>query len=90
LLRLSVWTCFCPVFSHYTSSGFGIDEQIRLANACRDLDRRGVKWLMSNSSVALIHDLYSEYIIDVVPAKRAINCKGNRRGPVDEVLIRNY
>ena len=77
-------------YASYTSSGFGIDEQIRLANACRDLDRRGVKWLVSNSSVPLIHDLYSNFIIDVVPAKRSINCKGGKRGPVDEVLIRNY
>ena len=77
-------------YTSYTSSGFGLDEQKRLANACRDLDRRGVRWLMSNSSVPVIHDLYSNFILDVVPAKRSINCKGEKRGAVDEFLIRNY
>ena len=77
-------------YTSYTSSGFGLDEQKRLANACRDLDRRGVKWLMSNSSVPVIHDLYSDYIIEIVPARRAVNCKANKRGVVDELLIHNF
>lgn len=77
-------------YTDYTPTGFGFDEQVRLAKACRDLDRRGVKWLMSNSSVHLIHELYSDFIIDIVPARRTINCKGEKRGVVDEVLIRNY
>ena len=77
-------------FTSYTSSGFGISEQVRLANACRDLDRRGVKWLLSNSSVPVIHDLYSNYIIDIVPARRAVNCNANKRGVVDELLIHNF
>ena len=32
----------------------------------------------------------SKITIDIVKAKRSINSNGNKRGEVDEVLIRNY
>ena len=51
---------------------------------------RGIKFLLSNSSCEFIEDLYKDYIIDHVDAKRAINVKPEKRGEIQEVLVRNY
>ena len=34
--------------------------------------------------------IYKDYIIDHVDAKRAINVKPEKRGEIQEVLVRNY
>lgn len=77
-------------FTGYDKGGFNREEQIRLKNLCDKLDKRGVRFLLSNSSTDFIKELYRDYNITIVKAKRAINSKGNARGEVDEVLVRNY
>lgn len=77
-------------FTSYDASGFSTDDQIALRDACDDLTRKGVNFLLSNSHTPLIRDLYSEYELTVVKARRSINSDGSKRGPVDEVLVRNY
>lgn len=77
-------------YTGYTSNGFGKEDQIRLRKLCDKLDKRGVKFLLSNSNVPFIQEQYKDYTIDVVGAKRAINSNGKKRGEVEEVLIRNY
>lgn len=46
--------------------------------------------MLSNSATEFIRNLYAEYTIETVQANRAINSDANRRGAVEEVLIRNY
>lgn len=77
-------------FTGYDKGGFDRNEQVRLKQLCDDLNQRGVKFLLSNSKTDFILDLYKDYKIEIVKAKRAINSKGELRGEVDEVLIRNY
>ena len=77
-------------FTGYTNLGFGKDEQIRLKNACDKLNDKGVKFLLSNSATPFIMELYANYKIEKIPAKRIINSNALLRGNVDEVLIRNY
>jgi DNA adenine methylase len=77
-------------FTGYTSGGFGENEQIRLANLCKKLDIKGVKFILSNSNVPLIQELYKGFNINIVLAKRNINSIGNKRGDVEEVLITNF
>lgn len=77
-------------FTGYDKGGFNRDEQVRLKKICDKLNKRGVKFLLSNSSTDFIKELYKEYDIKIVKAKRAINSNGDSRGDVDEVLIRNY
>lgn len=77
-------------FTGYDKGGFNRDEQIRLKNLCDKLDKKGVKFLLSNSATEFIKDLYKDYDIKIVKAKRSINSNGNSRGEVDEVLVRNY
>lgn len=77
-------------FTAYNKAGFNRDEQIRLKEACDKLTSKGVKWMLSNSATPFILDLYKDYNIDIVYAKRCINSKGDKRGNVEEVIIRNY
>lgn len=77
-------------FTGYNKGGFNKDEQIRLKNCCDDLTKRGIKFLLSNSATDFIKELYQEYEITIVQAKRAINADATKRGAVEEVLIRNY
>ncbi len=77
-------------FTGYNKGGFDRTEQIRLKECCDVLTQRGVKFLLSNSATAFIRELYAEYTIRTVYAKRAINSDADKRGAVQEVLIRNY
>jgi len=77
-------------FTGYDKGGFDKDQQVRLKQTCDDLDRKGVKFLLSNSATDFIKDLYKDYKIEVIQAKRAINSKPDKRGEIDEVLVRNY
>lgn len=77
-------------FTGYTAAGFGPQEQVELKRQCDLLNRRGIKFLLSNSCCDFIEDLYQDYIVERVSAKRAINAKADKRGAIDEVLVRNY
>lgn len=74
-------------FTGYTEEGFGYSEQVRLRNECAKLREQGIAFLQSNSHCEQIIDLYKDFKIKKVRAKRAINSRGDRRGEVDEVLI---
>lgn len=77
-------------FTGYTATGFGSEEQIELKKQCDMLEKKGIKFLLSNSCCDFIEDLYKDYIIEHVSAKRTINAKADKRGAIDEVLVRNY
>lgn len=77
-------------FTGYSKGGFDREEQIRLKKLCDKLNDRGVRFLLSNSATDFIFDLYKDYHIEIIKAKRSINSNGNKRGEVDEVLVRNY
>jgi len=77
-------------FTGYDKGGFTRDEQVRLKRLCDNLNSRNIKFLLSNSATDFILDLYKDYNITIVKANRAINSKGDKRGEVDEVLVRNY
>ncbi len=77
-------------FTTYNAGGFGKDEQKRLAKVFEDLDKRGCKVMLSNHDTPFIRELYKNYKIVVVNAKRMINSNGSKRGNVKEVLVMNY
>lgn len=77
-------------FTGYSKGGFTRDDQIRLRECCDSLNERGIKFMLSNSSTDFIREQYKNYNITLVQAKRAINSVGDKRGNVDEVVIRNY
>jgi DNA adenine methylase len=77
-------------FTGYTKNAFRSEDQERLALTFRKLSRRGCYVMLSNSDSEYVRDLYSKFHIEVVKAHRAINCKGDRRGVINELLIMNY
>jgi DNA adenine methylase len=84
-------------FTSYTTPRFNRDDQRRLQAAVMTLARRGCHVLLSNSSAGEIAALYDTnpeargagLRAVHVPARRAINSNGARRGPVLEYLITN-
>lgn len=77
-------------FTGYTEGGFGYKEQERLRDECLALKDNGVKFLESNSDTPGIRELYESMRIRIVSAKRAINSRGDKRGNVNEVLIKSW
>lgn len=84
-------------FTAYAKGGFNDDEQRRLAQFCRKLDRAGHQWMLSNSDPHNVdpdddffEELYRGFDIKRVAACRAINSKGDGRGKIAELVIRNY
>ncbi|TMA24426.1 MAG: DNA adenine methylase [Deltaproteobacteria bacterium] len=76
-------------FASYTPGGFSWDDQKRLAHACIALNRRGVRFLLSNSATDRIRELYRGFAQRMVRAPRFINSRGSGRGRVDELLVFN-
>lgn len=79
-------------FTKYHSTDFSLEQHALLANLFKELDRRGCYVIMSNSHTDLVKNLYEEFWSNtrVIDANRTINCKGDLRLPVKEVLIKNY
>ncbi|GKH73196.1 MULTISPECIES: DNA adenine methylase [Parabacteroides] len=93
-MRLSIWILH-PItasssFTSYTPKGWNEEDQLRLRDACRSLDKRGIRFLMSNSSAQFIKEIYQDFTVHVVKATRSINSKGSGRSGIDELLICNY
>ena len=74
-------------FTGYTEGGFDYDEQVRLRDECVKLREQGIRFVESNSDCPEIRELYSDFEIKTVQAKRSINSRGDRRGAVNEVLV---
>ena len=84
-------------FTSYSKNGFYDRDQVRLAEFFRELDEKGAKIMMSNSDPknenpddSFFDDLYSDYYIERVPARRMINSDGAGRGDINELIITNY
>jgi len=83
-------------FNSYAKDEFNDEEQIRLKNFCDRLDNLGHSWILSNSDVKgknlednFFDDLYSDFTIKRVNAKRSINANPEKRGFLKELLIIN-
>lgn len=74
-------------FTQYTRDGFTLDDQRRLVSFAAQLKKRGVHVLLSNADVPIVHKLYKGFKIHRVSARRNINSKVDKRGPVGEVII---
>jgi len=77
-------------FTSYSKDNFGRDAQIRLFKVFDELSHRGVYVMLSNHNTQFIRDLYKDYNLSVVGARRSINSVGSKRGTVEEIIITNY
>lgn len=83
-------------FASYTENGFSDKDQVKLKAFIDEIDNKGAKFLLSNSDPKAVSGddffdkLYCDYKIERVDACRAINCKGDSRGKIGELLISNF
>jgi DNA adenine methylase len=79
-------------FNTYNAGGFTDEDQVKLKEFCDEINKIGAKFMLSNSDCpdGFFDKLYKDYIIERVYARRSINSKGDKRGKISELLIRNY
>lgn len=77
-------------FTSYTTGGFDKKEQERLRDVVTALTKKGVFVMVSNANTPFINELYKDFNIHVIEAKRSINSKGEGRGKIEELIITNY
>ncbi|WP_294663526.1 DNA adenine methylase [uncultured Ruminococcus sp.] len=84
-------------FTSYSAKIFDDKEQIRLADFINIISRKGAIVVASNSDPQnadendmFFDNLYRNYSIKRIQAKRAINSKSEGRGNVSELLISNF
>jgi DNA adenine methylase len=84
-------------FTSYSEYDFTDEDQKRLANFYSSVGINGNKLMLSNSDPKnentddhFFEMLYNEFKIIRVQANRMINCNGNNRGKINELLILNY
>ena len=76
-------------FRRYHREQFREDDHEELARLFKELDARGCHVRLSNAHTPFVLDLYADWTIHEVTARRAINSNGSRRGPVREVIVAN-
>ena len=84
-------------FTSYSKKQFDDEDQLRLGMFINRLNDKGAKIVLSNSDPKntnkndnFFDELYHDYNIERVNARRAINSKGTSRGAVTELLVANY
>lgn len=84
-------------FNSYVKEAFDDNEQIRLKEFYATLSAQGYYEMLSNSDGrgrneedVFFDELYEDFIIERVFAKRCINANPSKRGALTELLIRNY
>jgi len=76
-------------FNRYTSGKFKEIDHLRLRNVCVDLDRRGIRWVQSNSGTKYIRELYRDFRVSEIMNRREINLDSQSRN-ITELVIKNF
>jgi len=84
-------------FTSYSKENFTEEDQVRLADYFREIDKKGAYQILSNSDPKnenskddFFDNLYKGFNIERVNAKRVINCDPNKRGEIKELIITNF
>lgn len=75
-------------FVKYNKAGFNIDNHNQLFENIKKLNKKGVKFILSNSNVSMVTDNFKEFNCDEIIARRAIHSK-NPGAKAKEVIIYN-
>ena len=85
------------VFKSYSKQEFGDEEQKQLAKIFHQLHEKGAQLMLSNSdpknidpSDNFFDEIYKDFTIIRIPAKRMINSDASKRGVINEIIITNY
>jgi len=78
-------------FTDYSENGFIVSDQVRLRDVCLKLNERGVFFILSNSDMDIIRELYDNEEFDIIPLRtnRNISRKVSSRTSGYELLITN-
>lgn len=79
-------------FTSYNKWGFGREEQKRLAEVYKKLDKMWCYVMLSNHNTPFIKKLYKDYkkYTKIVHANRAINSNASKRWKIEEIVVLNY
>lgn len=84
-------------FTAYSEHLFNDAKQIELARFVDDMHNKGARIVVSNSDPKnsnteddFFDNIYSSHKINRIEAKRMINCNGEARGKIKELLISNF
>lgn len=85
------------MFTSYSKEQFDDSEQVRLGNFINRISNVGARIVLSNSDPKNVDendnffdDLYKDYSIMRINAKRMINSNASKRGNITELLVANY
>ena len=76
-------------FTRYAKDDFQQSDQQELAQLCRQLHQKNIRFLASNAYHDDIKDLYEGFEIVEIKARRSINSKADGRSAISEALIYN-
>lgn len=76
-------------FNRYTSATFAAADHERLAAMCRELDKKKVRWAVSNSRTPFVRKLFDGFRIRPMANRREIKLQSQAR-EIIEVFITNY
>jgi DNA adenine methylase len=65
-------------FNKYTAKTFELPDLIDLAAICKDLSKRGVRWVMSNRDTPSVRDLFPDADIIRFTARRSLAAQSRR------------
>lgn len=77
-------------FVGYSAGGFTLADRKRLGVLLRDLDRRGVRWVLSDVSADHALAVYGLWNVAEVEVRRSVAANGEKRGRATEVLVTNF
>lgn len=77
-------------FTSYQPTDWTQEDDYKLFDFCNELNKRNIKFMLSNSTAPFIIDLYREYNMTMINATRTINASGTTRGHLKELIITNY
>lgn len=73
-------------FKRYTKEQFYEEDHVELAKEVVRLQEVGCHVVLTNSNHPLVHKLYKDFTIDVIPTKRYISCNGAKRKGEDIIV----
>lgn len=73
-------------FKRYTKEQFYEEDHVELAKEIMRLHEMGCHVILTNSNHPLVHEMYGQFTIDVVPTKRHISCNGDKRKGEDAIV----
>lgn len=73
-------------FKRYTKEQFYEEDHRRLADAIHSLNSCNVWAVLTNSNHPLVHELYADFPMVIVPTKRNISCRGQNRTGEDVIV----